>query len=290
MKMLIVGASGQIGYHLKETLKSDHVVTGTYFSCAQKDLKKLDMTEREQVDSLVGTLIPDIILLPAAMPHVDACQVNPDLCYKVNARGVFNVLDAAARVGAKIVYFSTDYIFDGLAGPYSETDQPNPISVYGQVKYEVEKRIRELQNPFLIIRTTGVYSWEKQGKNFVMGLIRRLQQGEMAKVPRDQIGTPTYAPNLARVVKDLVELDQEGVFHVAGPDLMDRYEFALQIAEAFNLDKNLIRPVLTEELGQKAPRPLAGGLKIDKVKAQVNTQLMGVREALAEMKAIRSDF
>ncbi len=286
MKALIIGASGQIGHCLYEILKGGHQVTGTFFSYPQAGLIKLDMTEREKVHKLVGALVPEVVLIPAAMPNVEACEEKPEFCYQVNVDGVGHVLDAAAQVGAKIVYFSTDYVFDGAAGPYSETDRPNPISVYGRAKYAVEQRIQRSCSPWLIIRTTVVYGPEQQGKNFVMGLIRRLKQGAVVKVPRDQVGTPTYAPNLCRVVKELVELGKEGIYNVAGPDLMNRYQFALAVAETFELDKSLIVPVSTAELGQKAPRPLNGGLKINKVQAQIKTPLAGVYEGLREMKRI----
>ena len=284
MKMLIIGASGQIGSYLAETLRSSHCVTGTFYAHPRQALVQMDMTARKLVDKMVGQLAPDVILIPAAMPNVEVCQQSPDLCCKVNAKGVFNVLDAAEAVQAKVVYFSTDYIFDGINGPYRETDRPNPKSVYGKVKYKVEQRILQAQVPFLIIRTTVVYSRENQGKNFAMGLINRLKKGEAVKVPYDQVVTPTYAPNLCQVVRELIELGKEGIYHVAGPDLMDRYEFSLEVAKTFGLGQNLIIPVSTVELGQKAPRPLNGGLRIDRVQAQVSTPLMGVREGLAEMK------
>ncbi len=284
MKALIVGASGLIGGCLYETLKDDHRVTGTFFAHPQKNLIKLDMTEREQVVTLTGALNPDVVLIPAAMPNVEVCQENPELCYRINVEGVSHVLEAAAGTGAKIVYFSTDYVFDGVAGPYNENNRPNPISEYGRAKYEVEQRVQQLQSPWLIIRTTVVYGRERQGKNFVMSLIRHLQKGQPVKVPWDQVGTPTYAPNLCRVIKELLELGEEGIYHVAGPDLMDRYQFALAVARTFGLNESLIVPVSTAELGQIAPRPFNGGLKIGKVQAKVSTPLVGIREGLADMK------
>lgn len=284
--MLIIGASGLIGSCLYETLKGDYQVTGTFFSYPQKGLIKLDMTKRNHVRQLMEELVPGVVFIPAAMPNVEACEENPGLCYQVNVEGVGYVLEAAAGVGAKIVYFSTDYVFDGSAGPYGEDEPPNPISVYGRAKYAVEQRVQQSRGPWLIIRTTVVYGPEQQGKNFVLGLIRRVKQGAVVKVPRDQVGTPTYAPNLCRVVKELVELGEEGIYHVAGPDLIDRYQFALEAAQIFDLDQNLIVPVTTAELGQKAPRPLAAGLKVDKVRALVTTPLTGVREGLREMKRV----
>ncbi|OPY58872.1 MAG: dTDP-4-dehydrorhamnose reductase [Pelotomaculum sp. PtaU1.Bin035] len=284
MKMLIVGASGQIGFNLYQALAGSHQVTGTYFSYPMLDMYSLDMTKQGIVKDFITVLNPDIIFLPAALPDVEACEKKPDLCRRVNIDGTRNVLAAAGEINAKVVFFSTDYLFDGAAGPYSETETPKSLNVYGKAKNEAEKLIRQSACPHLIIRTSVVYGYEIQGKNFVVRLDERLRRGEKVKVPNDQFSTPTYVNNLCAIIKELVENDKEGIYNIAGPELLNRYDFAVLAAEIFELDRSLIIPVATEELGQQAIRPLRGGLKIDKIRSVAVTPLMNVREGLIDMK------
>lgn len=284
MKMLIIGASGQIGFNLYQALAGSHQVTGTYFSYPMPDMYCLDMTKPGTVKEFITALNPDIIFLPAALPDVEVCEKKPALCRRVNVDGTQNILTAAGEINAKVVFFSTDYLFDGAAGPYPETETPNPLNVYGKAKNEAEQLIRQSTCPHLIVRTSVVYGYEKQGKNFVIRLNARLRQGEKVKVPNDQFSTPTCVTNLCVLIKELVESGKEGIYHIAGPELMNRYDFALLAAEIFGLDHRLIIPVVTEELGQQALRPLRGGLKVDKVRLEATNPLMNVREGLIDMK------
>lgn len=202
----------------------------------------------------------------------------------MNVEGTANLVRAAGEAGARLVYFSSDYVFDGRDGPYTEDDTPNPISVYGEAKLAAERFIQEHLPDHLIVRVTVVYGWERQGKNFVMGLIRRLSQGEMMRVPGDQIGSPTYADNLVAAVLELAAHGQRGVFHVAGSELMDRYTFACLAADTFGLDRAGLLRVTTAELGQRAARPLRAGMKIDKVRSVVRTPLLAPAEGLRCMR------
>jgi len=286
MKMLIIGASGQIGFNLYQALAGSHQVTGTYFSYPMPDMYRLDMTKPGLVKDFIAGLNPAIIFLPAAWPDVEACEKRPELCNKVNVDGTRNVLKAGCQINSKVVFFSTDYLFDGAAGPYAETEPPNPLNRYGKAKNEAEKLIRQSACPHLIIRTSVVYGYEKQGKNFVVRLNGRLRRGEKVKVPADQFSTPTYVNNLCAIIKELVESGREGIYNIAGPELLNRYDFAVLAAEIFGLDRSLITPVATGVLGQQALRPLRGGLKVDKVRSVAVTPPMNVREGLIDLKRI----
>jgi dTDP-4-dehydrorhamnose reductase len=160
----------------------------------------------------------------------------------------------------------------------------NPICVYGYQKVLAEHFISLHSHNYLIIRTTVVYGWEQQGKNFVYRLIKALQAQQPIKVPIDQIGNPTYAPNLAQISVALACSDARGVYHVAGLERVNRYEFAVKTATVFGLDASLIRPVTTQELNQAAPRPLNAGMTVDKITATVNTPLIGYLEGLQMMQ------
>jgi dTDP-4-dehydrorhamnose reductase len=286
---LVVGASGFIGYLLWQKLGLEQCA-GTYFSHPVEQLLPLDLRDAAQTLRLVEELAPAVIYQPAAQPNVEWCQQNREACRAMNVDGTANLVTAAKKVGARFVYFSTDYVFDGVDGPYAEDAPPNPISVYGEAKLAAEQLIaRELED-YLIIRVTVVYGWERQGKNFIIGLINRLSRGETMNVPVDQVGSPTYADNMLDVVLELVAQERRGIYHVVGSEVMDRYAFARIAAEVFELNPDLLIPLTTAQLGQKAPRPLQAGMLVDKAQAVVSTRLVGPREGLSIMKAMGNPF
>jgi dTDP-4-dehydrorhamnose reductase len=228
-------------------------------------------------------ILPDTVFLAASVTNVDYCEVNPGLAYAVNVIGTRHVVGAANQVGAKLVFFSSDYIFDGNSGPYAEDAPPCPISEYGRQKLIGEHLVALNVDDYLIVRTTVVYSWEPQAKNFVQRLIGTLRQGKQVTAPGDQIGTPTYAPNLAEAVLELSGQPVRGVINIAGPTLASRYAFAHCAATVFGLDQTLIQNVPTSLLKQAAARPLNAGLKADKAKQLLRTKLIGCEDGLRIM-------
>ena len=284
MKILVIGASGLVGNALFRAFASKHEIIGTFSAHPIGNLIRLDITNKAEVEGIFRRFMPDVVLLSAGLTNVELCEERQDLCQKINVEGTKNVVECIANLPAKLVFFSSDYIFDGRNGPYSETDTPNPINVYGLAKLEAETLIRNELKNYLIIRSTVIYGWEPQAKNFIMSLLKNVELGKEMRVPNDQIGTPTYAINLAEIVKELVERNKIGIYNVAGCDPVSRYDFALVAADVFGLNKRLIVPVSTVELNQRAKRPLRAGLKIDKVCREVSTEPVGAREGLELMK------
>jgi dTDP-4-dehydrorhamnose reductase len=281
---IIIGASGMVGAHLVATLTSNERQSiATYYSTPIPSAIPLDIRNRAEVVRLFSEIEPDCVYLPAALPNVDYCESHPAETYQTNVMGAKQVVQAANQVGARVIYFSTDFIFDGEHGPYDEADTANPVSEYGRQKLEAEHFVGLFAENFLIIRTTVVYGWEKQGKNFVFRLIRSLQNGNSVKAPVDQIGSPTYVNNLAQIAVELASSSRQGVINVTGPDYLSRYDFALYAADVFSLDKSLILPVTTAELKQPARRPLQAGLRIDRVSAISKTPVIGYRKGLKLM-------
>lgn len=286
MKILIVGASGLVGSHLVIACKQRNWdVVGTYHQFEQPYLKPLKITDTDAVRVLIQETQPEIVFLPAFRSNVDYCEQNPEETYQINVVGSLNVAKSSQEVGAKLVFYSSDYVFNGKAGPYRETDEPDPICVYGQQKLEVEQQIAQLMTNYLILRVTVVYGHEAQGKNFVIRLISSLKNDQIIRVPEDQVGSPTLVDDLAEASCHLVEAGVTGLFHVAGLDVMSRYEFSLKVAEIFGLDKSNILPVITSELGQLAKRPLKAGMVCDHLAQTLNWNLRGVSEGLSELKA-----
>ncbi|MBI5294287.1 MAG: SDR family oxidoreductase [Chloroflexi bacterium] len=281
---IVIGASGMIGAHLVETLGADErQPIATYHSTPIPSGIRLDIRKRFEVAGLFSDIQPSAVYLPAALPNVDYCESHPAETYQTNVAGIKNVVQAANNAGTRVIHFSTDFIFDGENGPYDETDTANPVSEYGRQKLEAEHFISLFAENFLIIRTTVVYGWEKQGKNFVFRLIQSLRNGTSVRVPVDQIGSPTYVNNLAQIAFELGNSSLQGIINVTGPDCVSRYAFALHAAEVFGLDKGLICPVTTAELAQPARRPMKAGLKTDRVSTLTKTPVIGYREGLKLM-------
>jgi len=284
MNVLVIGASGFIGSSLVGQLSVRNRVLGTFCNRAVRGLVRLDMRNIGEIEDVARSFHPHVILVSAANPNVEYCEEHRDETWETNVKGTENVAKIAQRVEAKLVYFSSDYVFDGKDGPYGEGDTPNPISAYGKQKLASEELVRQMLEDHLVVRTTVVYGWEAEEKNFVMRMIRRLRNGHSMRVPNDQVGTPTYVDNLAAAVTELIEKDKQRTYHIVGPDLLDRYSFAKVVAEVFSLNPELLIPVPTSELGQKARRPLKAGLKTAKAQRELETQLVGVREGLATVK------
>lgn len=284
MRVLIIGASGLIGGAILVEFSDHQQTMGTYNSFPVEGLTRVDISDLEAIRRLTEQFGPEVILQPAALTDVNYCESHPDECWRINVDGTRSIAEAASRLGARHVFFSTEYVFDGTAGPYSEEDPPNPVSVYGRHKLAAEDAIRQVTNNHLIIRTTAVYGWERQGNNFVVRLLRGVREGKRVAVPTDQITSPTYAPNLAQAVRELVESDACGIYNVAGPDIVDRYSFAVATARIFGFPIDLIKPVVTTELNQAARRPLRAGLKVDKAQRKLSTSLQGVEAGLTAMR------
>lgn len=254
---LVIGASGMVGGQLLQLGQQRGLsVAGTYSSFAVPDLHQLDASDDAAVQALVKTLEPKVIFLPAAFTNVDACERDPALSQRVNVTAIENVARACQRTGAKLVSFSSDYVFDGLDGPYSESATPNPVNVYGQHKLAAEGIASSVGG--LVLRTNGVYGAETQGKNFVLRLVQGLRSGATWRIPVDQFGNPTLATDLARAAWDGLALT--GIYNAAGSHFCDRYSFALEIARVFDLNPAQLEAVDTPSLTQAALRPLRGGL------------------------------
>lgn len=281
---MVIGASGMIGEHIVTTLNSlEQKTISTYNKTSIPFASHLDVSNEKEVNKLIKDTNPQIIFMPAALTNVDYCETHPEEAYKINVSGVKNVVKASNSTGARLIYFSTDYIFDGNNGPYSEEATANPISIYGLQKLEAEHYVALFAKDYLIIRTTVVYGWERQGKNFIYRLVKSLSNGQPIKAPIDQVGSPTYANNLSQIAVHLSETTLSGVINITGPSQISRYEFARKAANIFRLDENLVIPVQTESLNQSARRPKQAGLLTNKVTAISAISVTNYEEGLALM-------
>jgi len=270
MKVLILGASGLIGWNL--FLKSQslgHEVNGTYRSHGLPGLTPLDMGHKDLLPRLFNQFRPEATFCCTGWPWVDGCESDPERAYHENVELPTLAANCAREVGSHLTYFSTSYVFDGRNGPYDEKAKPCPISVYGTSKLAGENALLEAsEGKAVIARTMGVYGPESQRKNFVFQVRRALTSGTTLKVPKDQFGNVTYAPDLAGMALELAARRQSGIWNLAGPDPnVRRSDFALLIAQSYGLPVELIEPVETSALNQLARRPVQGGLSIEKAQS-----------------------
>lgn len=287
MKALVIGASGMTGGALMRALEqSGAEAIGTYQRRpAEGATLKLDVQDRDAVAACLREVRPDVVFLAVnTAGGVEYCEANPDSARSVNVTGTRNVADAAAECGAKLAYFSTDYIFDGKAGPYAEDGEPSPVSVYGQTKLDAEEIVREMTPDHVILRTTAVFGWDRASKNFAMQIWENLQAGKAMKVPNDQWCNPTLADYLAEASVRIVQTGAAGVINVVGLERMTRADLAIALAKAMALDPRLIQPAPTSELGQAAARPLQGGLKTEKLQELLGTRPLNLSESLKRLR------
>jgi dTDP-4-dehydrorhamnose reductase len=282
--IVIVGASGLVGGALAREFGRYHRVIGTFYRNPGPNLVHLDLQDPGEVLSMLRKIRADVVLCPAAQPNVELCEIDPTATRRVNIEGLQNLIVAAVEIDATLVYFSSEYVFDGAKGSYCEGDVCLPLNEYGRQKLESEYMITTQLSRYIIGRVSGVYDWEKQKRNFVVRLIESLESGQSVKVPLDQLITPTYAPNLAQIVRLLVEGGHKGVLHLAGPVSLPRIDFARTIADVFDLDASLIMPVRTSELKLRAVRPYGAGLSTAKVRDLLDLPLATPLDGLRAMR------
>lgn len=286
MKLLIIGASGQVGAALLDFCGGKPGLEAFGAARSAGDLIPLDLAVPSTVNSAFEAVRPDAAVLCSALTHVDKCEENPALAEKINAEGPRIAAECCRRFDSRLVYLSTEYVFDGVSGPYSEEDAPNPISVYGKTKLCGEKAVLGLGKAALVVRTTVVYSYNPASKNFIMQLISLLGKGEKMNVPYDQYSNPTYAPDLAGAITELLRLEKSGIYNVVGKDLLSRYDFAVRACGILGLDASLLVPRKTAELGQKAPRPLRAGLKTGKLLRETGKVPSGIDRGVERVRML----
>jgi dTDP-4-dehydrorhamnose reductase len=287
MRAVVIGGSGQIGGWLLHWLSRDgHDAVGTYATVPYPGLAPLDAADLGGAADWLRGQRPDVVFYPAGFTWVDGCERDPARARSANREQPLNLARAAADLGARFVYFSTDYVFDGEAGPYAEDAPPNPLSLYGQAKLEAEHELAEaLGDAQLTLRTTWVFGPERQGKNFAYQLAKTLGEGKPLVCPSDQVSNPSYGPDVARAAVALAVAGHSGLVHVAGPDWIDRVRFARALAESVGLDPSPIVGKTTAELAQPAARPLNGGLRTEKLQSLLPGAVRPLAEALDDFHA-----
>ncbi len=296
-KVLIIGANGFLGSNIfnlinKEENPHNFLLTGLDLKNtnlgSRHSFYQGDITNQDDIEKKIKKISPDVVLLTAAMTDVDQCEVNKELATKINTEGPRNVLKACKKIDAKLVFISTDFVFDGskTTGGYKEEDIPNPLCHYAKTKYDAEQLITRSEIDYLICRTAVLYGWDKIKLNFITWVIYKLQKGEKIKVVTTQKNSPTFVRNLAEILLKLIEKRAFGIYHTAGNDILSRYEMAVECAKTFDLYQNLIAPI--DSFEQKAIRPLNAGLSIRKLQKFLGSEvkIFTLKDGLSWMKSI----
>ena len=263
IKTLVLGASGYLGTVIYDHFKSRHPTYGTYMNSKSGTLVHLDVRDRNQVRGLLKDVKPDTLIVCTGITDVELCEENRELAFETNVIGIENIVSSYT---GKLVYFSTDFVFDGEKGCYAEEDKMNPINYYGKTKAEAENIITGSSADYLIARVAALYGGAFENGKFVSWCKSKLAGGEEVRAITNYIRSPTYVLDIPPAIEKLVESSAAGVYHVAGPDRLSSYDMAKVIARKMGASAGLVKPISDVEYATKARRPRDATLNTQKIK------------------------
>ena len=289
LRFLITGGSGLLGSKIAYILvkRGCKTFSGHNTHRAKYGIPiKFDITNRDEVKKAFEISKPEVVIHAAALTDVDECEKDKEYAWEVNVKGTENIVKFSQLSNAFLIYVSSDYVFSGEKGLYTETDAPNPINYYGLTKLEGEKIVSESSLPWCIVRPSVIFgSVPSVGKvNFALWVIRKLRTGRELRIFKNQYASPTLNTNLAEMILEIIERRLTGVYHLAGATPINRYEFARLIAETFELDKSLIS---VDKCGKKrwfAKRPENTSLDVGKALRILKNKPLEIHEALRKLK------
>lgn len=291
MKLLITGSNGLLGQKIVALCLSKHIeFLATSFgpnrnsNCPEQAYEVLDITDEENIQKVLEQYQPTHVIHTAAMTNVDQCELHPEACDLVNRQAVLMLAKCCQRLGIHFQLLSTDFVFDGLAGPYTESDQPNPLSVYARSKVEGEKIVQQLDGlSYAIVRTIIVYGRGEQlsRSNLILWAKEALEKGEPLQIVDDQFRAPTWADDLAWACVRICELNEKGIFHIAGPETLSIYQIVERVAAYFGLPMQQVSKLSSSTLQQPAKRPPRTGFVLDKARAVLGYQPHTLEQTLA---------
>lgn len=279
--LLITGAYGQLGDACVKFLKNNYNITLSGVSPSDGGVH-LDIRSKSSIKKVLSDIDPDVILNLAALTDVDGCELDPQQAKDINFSGVKNL---CRDFSGHFIQISTDYVFDGKSGPYSEEDQPNPKSVYGKTKLFADNWLLDNYSKSTIIRTNILYSYTKRTKaSFLKWVVDSLNDNQNIKVVNDQWNNPTWTESLSSVIYKIIDNQAFDLYHYGDRDILNRFDFSILISKVFNLDSSLIMPISSDELNQIAPRPRKSGLITKKIESELGIIPKSVETCLNEIR------
>lgn len=291
MKVLVTGSNGLLGQKLIKLLgnKPDITLLATSKGANRVSnqegyqYQSLDITNPQEINTVFETFKPNVVINTAAMTNVDACEADKELCWDLNVNAVKYMITAAEKQNSHLIHLSTDFVFDGEAGPYKETDGPNPLSFYGESKYEAEKLLLVSNIKWSIVRTIIVYGVAENmsRSNIVLWAKESLAKGNPLNIVDDQFRSPTLAEDLAMGCWLIAEKEAQGIYHISGKGLMSILDLVYAVADFYGYDKSIIRPISSASLNQAAKRPQKTGFILDKAINDIEYSPCSFKEGLA---------
>ena len=279
--LLITGAYGQLGDACVKFLKNNYNITLSGVSPSDGGVH-LDIRSKSSIKKVLSDIDPDVILNLAALTDVDGCELDPQQAKDINFSGVKNL---CRDFNGHFIQISTDYVFDGKSGPYSEEDEPNPKSVYGKTKLFADNWLLDNYSKSTIIRTNILYSYTKRTKaSFLKWVVDSLSDDQNIKVVNDQWNNPTWTESLSSVIYKIIDNQAFDLYHYGDRDILNRFDFSILISKVFNLDSSLIMPISSDELNQIAPRPRKSGLITKKIESELGIIPKSVETCLNEIR------
>jgi dTDP-4-dehydrorhamnose reductase len=283
MKFLVTGSAGLVGQNVvRDLVKQNYDVYSIYHD--DKPIIgnpiSLDLTDLKKIRQVIQKIKPDIIIHLAAITNVDLCETEKELAHTLNAKSTETLAKEAAKINAFFVYVSTDYVFDGQKSMKNEEDIPNPLGYYGKTKLEGEMSLNNLASSWAIARTSTPFGIHSKKKSFPLWVKENLDSNKEIKVLTDQYTSPTYVPNLSKMIIEVSTKQINGIIHLAGSTRISRYDFAIMIAEKLGLDKALLVKAKTEDMNWKAQRPKDSSLDVTKATEILNEKPMKIDQSL----------
>ncbi|MBZ0179182.1 MAG: dTDP-4-dehydrorhamnose reductase [Melioribacteraceae bacterium] len=249
------------------------------------DYRELDISVRKDVKKIFNEFYPDVVINAAAYTNVDKCETEKELAWRINVEGVENLMYFSKVIDAHLIHISTDYVFDGKEGPYTEDAPVNPVGYYGRTKLASENLLVASGGDYTIIRTNVLYGPVKYGRpDFVKWVVTSLREGNEIRIVDDQYNNPTYIDDLVKAIDAAIRKKAVGIYHIGGREVLNRYEFTLRIADFFDLEKSLIKRIKTEDLNQAARRPLKSGLVIQKAEKELDYFPKSIEKSFEKMR------
>lgn len=289
MRVLITGGSGLLGNALQQSIPVGTQGFSTSLSVPTLPSCRIDVVDREQMQSLFELVRPDIVIHTAAIGSVDFAERNREQTRKVNVGGTEVVVELCHRFKSRLIYISSNAVFDGCNPLYSEPAPVNPINYYGQLKVEAENIVGGSDLSWAVIRPILMYGWPGRGgrDNLVTRWVRSLEDGKPVNVVDNVFSKPLPAWSCAEVIWEVIRRGRTGIYHVAGKDHLSLYQVAIQVAEVFELDERLITPVPNSYFPDIAPRPRDTSFETEKMEKDLGVKPVGVKEGLIRMRDLR---
>jgi len=298
-KFFVTGGSGMLGSALCFELGKSNKVAANYHSFPLKstfaDFTKLDLMDFHRTDSIISAIKPDFLIHTAALTDVDACEENPELARRINVDVTKNLARLCGKHRIKMIHISTDYVFDGKKGNYTERDIPQPLNIYAKTKYEGELAVKKALTDYLILRTS-IFGWNlREKKSFVEWIIDNLSRNKPIKVVNDQFTSMIFVNDLAKMIEKMAEKNLSGIYNIACHAPLSKYRLAIETAKTFSFNFDLINEITSEELMKtvkcrKAERPKNVSLNVSKIEKTLSQKMPEIPQCLKHMRIIEKEF